>query len=86
MRKRYAARLNVEFGNRILPLPIAAPTFDLYLYWHAAVDKDRPSRRLRGAGDREVHPRTRPPATWSQARASGTRGGLLSSAVLSPME
>jgi hypothetical protein len=42
MPKRYAARLNVGFGNRILPLPIAAPTLDLHLYWHAAVEKDRP--------------------------------------------
>jgi DNA-binding transcriptional LysR family regulator len=48
MPKRYAARLNVGFGNRILPLPIAAPTLDLYLYWYATVDKDPANRWLRG--------------------------------------
>jgi DNA-binding transcriptional LysR family regulator len=47
MPKRYAARLNVGFGNRILPLPLAAPTLDLYLYWHASVDKDAANRWLR---------------------------------------
>jgi DNA-binding transcriptional LysR family regulator len=47
MPKRYAARLNVGFGNRILPLPIAAPTLDLHLYWHAAVEGPA-NRWLRG--------------------------------------
>jgi DNA-binding transcriptional LysR family regulator len=47
MPKRYAARLNAGFGNRILPLPFAAPTLDLYLYWHASVDKDPANRWLR---------------------------------------
>jgi DNA-binding transcriptional LysR family regulator len=47
MPKRYAARLNAGFGNRILPLPLAAPTLDLYLYWHASVDKDPANRWLR---------------------------------------
>jgi DNA-binding transcriptional LysR family regulator len=47
MPKRYAARLNVGFNNRILPLPLAAPTLDLYLYWHASVDKDPANRWLR---------------------------------------
>jgi hypothetical protein len=83
MPKRYAARLNVGFGNRILPLPIAAPTLDLYLDWHAAVEKDRPIAGCAGWRSR-VSPRTRPPAPWPQARASGTRGGLLSSARPKP--
>jgi DNA-binding transcriptional LysR family regulator len=47
MPKRYAARLNAGFGNRILPLPLAAPTLDLYLYWHDTVDKDPANRWLR---------------------------------------
>jgi DNA-binding transcriptional LysR family regulator len=47
MPKRYAAQLNAGFGNRILPLPLAAPTLDLYLYWHASVDKDPANRWLR---------------------------------------
>jgi len=41
MPRRYAARLNVGFGNRILPLPRGTDARSLPL-WHAAVDKDRP--------------------------------------------
>jgi DNA-binding transcriptional LysR family regulator len=47
MPKRYAAWLNAGFGNRILPLPLAAPTLDLYVYWHDAVDRDLANRWLR---------------------------------------
>jgi DNA-binding transcriptional LysR family regulator len=47
MPKRYATRLNAGLGNRVLPLPIRAPTLDLYIYWHAAVDKDPANRWLR---------------------------------------
>lgn len=47
MPKRYAAWLNAGFGNRVLRLPIAAPTLDLYVYWHDAVDRDPANRWLR---------------------------------------
>lgn len=48
MPKRYAGVLNRGFGNRILPLPFATPTLDLYLYWHEAVDKHPANLWLRG--------------------------------------
>lgn len=44
---RNAAGLDAGLGNRVLPLPIAAPTLDLYLYWHDAVDHDPANRWLR---------------------------------------
>jgi len=47
MPERYAGVLNAGFANRILPLPLATPTIDLYLYWHAAVDQDPANRWLR---------------------------------------
>jgi DNA-binding transcriptional LysR family regulator len=47
MPERYVAALNRGFGNRILPLPLAAPTLDLYLYWHEAVDRDAANAWLR---------------------------------------
>ena len=45
--ERYAAALNQGLGNRILTLPLQAPTLDLYLYWHAAVDRDPANAWLR---------------------------------------
>jgi DNA-binding transcriptional LysR family regulator len=47
MAERYAGVLNLGFGHRILPLPLATPTLDLYLYWHDAVDQDPANRWLR---------------------------------------
>lgn len=40
MPARYAGVLNAGIGNRILPLPLATPTLDLFLYWHDGVDQD----------------------------------------------
>jgi DNA-binding transcriptional LysR family regulator len=48
MAERYARMLNADFKNKILPLPIAVPTLDSYLYWHASVDDDPANRWLRG--------------------------------------
>jgi hypothetical protein len=31
-----------------LPLPIAVPTLDLYLYWHETLDRDAANSWLRG--------------------------------------
>jgi DNA-binding transcriptional LysR family regulator len=48
MGERYARMLNADVRNRILPLPIDAPTLDSYLYWHASADNDAANRWLRG--------------------------------------
>jgi DNA-binding transcriptional LysR family regulator len=48
MAERYVAPLNRGFDNRILPLPIAVPTLDLYLYWHETLDRDAANSWLRG--------------------------------------
>lgn len=48
MAERYVAPLNHGFDNRILPLPIALPTLDLYLYWHETLDRDPANCWLRG--------------------------------------
>ncbi|MES2257731.1 MAG: LysR family transcriptional regulator [Pseudomonadota bacterium] len=47
MPERYARVLNQQFGNQILPLPLAMPPTDSYLYWHANVDNDPSNRWLR---------------------------------------
>lgn len=47
MPRHYAAILNVELGNRLLPFPIDAPAFDTYLYWHANADGDPANAWLR---------------------------------------
>lgn len=47
MPERYVAALNRGFDNRVLPLPIAAPTLDLYLYWHETLDRDPANSWLR---------------------------------------
>jgi len=47
MPERYVAALNRGFDNRVLPLPIAAPTLDLYLYWHETLDRDAANSWLR---------------------------------------
>jgi DNA-binding transcriptional LysR family regulator len=48
MAERNARMLNVDFKNRVLPLPIKTPTLDSYLYWHAAADNNPANRWLRG--------------------------------------
>lgn len=40
MRERYARVANEQFGNQILPFPLALPSFDAHLYWHSNVDGD----------------------------------------------
>jgi DNA-binding transcriptional LysR family regulator len=57
MAERYAGVLNPGFGNLVLPLPIATPTFDLTLYWHEAVDRDPANRWLRGLVQESFAPR-----------------------------
>lgn len=47
MPERYARVLNQQFDNQILPLPLAMPQIDSYLYWHANVDNDPANRWLR---------------------------------------
>ncbi|MFC7514862.1 LysR family transcriptional regulator [Herbaspirillum sp. GCM10030257] len=37
---RYAHIANRQFDNQILPFPVEVPAFDVFLYWHANVDKD----------------------------------------------
>jgi DNA-binding transcriptional LysR family regulator len=45
--ERYARTLDHGGGTRILPLPVAMPTLDAYLYWHESVDADPANRWLR---------------------------------------
>lgn len=45
---RQAPVLNAAFGNQVLPLPIKTANLDLFLYWHASVDRDPANRWLRG--------------------------------------
>jgi DNA-binding transcriptional LysR family regulator len=47
MPERYAQVANRQFGNRLLPLPLEMPSWDVYLYWHANVDGDPANRWLR---------------------------------------
>jgi DNA-binding transcriptional LysR family regulator len=47
MPRRYAAILNMEFGNRLLPFPLEAPAFDTYVYWHANSAGDPANQWLR---------------------------------------
>lgn len=44
---RYAHIANKQFGNQILPFPLEVPAFDVFLYWHANVDKDPANRWFR---------------------------------------
>ena len=48
MPARYAGLLNERTGHRLLKLPFAMPTLDLYLYWHEAAHDDPANRWLRG--------------------------------------
>ncbi len=45
--ERYARILDHGGGTRILPLPIAMPMLEAYLYWHESVDDDPANRWLR---------------------------------------
>jgi DNA-binding transcriptional LysR family regulator len=38
--ERLAQVVNGQFDNQILPFPLAMPSLDIYLYWHANVDND----------------------------------------------
>lgn len=44
---RYASIANQQFGNQILPFPLEVPAFDVFLYWHANVDKDPANKWFR---------------------------------------
>ena len=47
MPRRYAAILNAQFGNRLLPFPLAAPELGTYVYWHANSAGDPANEWLR---------------------------------------
>ncbi|TJY59745.1 LysR family transcriptional regulator [Sinimarinibacterium sp. CAU 1509] len=47
MPAHYAELANQQFGNVVLPFPMEMPSLDVYLYWHASVDKEPASRWLR---------------------------------------
>ncbi len=47
MPDRLARIVNQQFNNQILPLPLAMPSLDVYLYWHVNVDNDPANLWLR---------------------------------------
>jgi DNA-binding transcriptional LysR family regulator len=47
MPAHYAELANQQFGNVVLPFPMEMPSLDVYLYWHASVDKEPANRWLR---------------------------------------
>jgi DNA-binding transcriptional LysR family regulator len=47
MSDRYARSINRQFGNQILPFPLAVPPGEIYVYWHANADADPASQWLR---------------------------------------
>lgn len=47
MPEGYARIVNQQFGNQILPLPLAMPSWDVYLYWHENLDNDPANQWLR---------------------------------------
>lgn len=47
MPDRLARIVNQQFNNQILQLPLALPSLDVYLYWHANVDNDPANLWLR---------------------------------------
>jgi DNA-binding transcriptional LysR family regulator len=47
MPDRLARIVNQQFNNQILALPLAMPSLDVYLYWHANVDNDPANTWLR---------------------------------------
>jgi len=48
MPEHYARVANAELDNQILPLPLAMPPLDTYLYWHSNVENEPANRWLRG--------------------------------------
>ncbi|NDI87012.1 LysR family transcriptional regulator [Undibacterium crateris] len=47
MPEAYARIANEQFGHQMLHLPLAMPTWDVYLYWHQNVDQDPANLWLR---------------------------------------
>ena len=47
MPQRLAQVVNQQFRNQLLPFPLETPPLDIYLYWHANVDKDPANLWLR---------------------------------------
>ena len=47
MPERFARIANEQFGHQILPFPLPMPGIDMYLYWHANVERDPANRWLR---------------------------------------
>jgi len=47
MAERYARSINRQFGNQILPFPLAVPAGEIYVYWHANADADPANQWLR---------------------------------------
>lgn len=47
MPESYAHMVNPQFGNQVLPMPVALPLMDAYMYWHASMDNDPANRWLR---------------------------------------
>ncbi len=47
MPETYARIASQQFGNQILPFPLAMPTLDAHLYWHANVEAEPANRWLR---------------------------------------
>ena len=47
MPERFARIANEHFNNQILTLPLAMPSWDVYLYWHQNVENDPANRWLR---------------------------------------
>ncbi len=47
MPETYARIASQQFGNQILPFPLAMPTLDAHLYWHANVEAEPANKWLR---------------------------------------
>jgi len=47
MPETYARIASKQFANQILPFPLAMPTLDAHLYWHANVEDEPANRWLR---------------------------------------
>jgi len=43
----YARIVNQQYNNQILPIPLAMPSWDVYLYWHQNLENDPANRWLR---------------------------------------
>lgn len=51
MPEHYARIANAPFGNRLHAFPLATPSLDVHLYWHASADRDPANLWLRGQLD-----------------------------------